>query len=272
MLTGPTPNSAIGSRYRCCRGAAGQPSRCSREDSVAWGEAAEGSPGSLVSEVCGRRARAAAVTKVQSLGGKDQRKASPWGGDHQELPFSPIPHPPLKPGPLPTGPCPSWLHLPPTPNTLLHLHPIRSLSKLLSGPMGTRPSSKSAPTLAHHGAPGPLPGPGNALPDTPAHSVTLSPLLTFRALRTSSGDSPCHPSHCTEGWVQRRRASRWLELPTVANSILPAGPLRPSEKMLLSTSHSSKASRGGGASTGPITPGKAGGIYFSQEGLTLNDT
>lgn len=61
----------------------------------------------------GTERRAAASTKTQSLGGKDQRKASPWGGDHQELPFSPIPRPPTQPGPRPTGPSPSWLHFPP---------------------------------------------------------------------------------------------------------------------------------------------------------------
>lgn len=63
----------------------------------------------------GTESRAAASTKTQSLGGKDQRKASPWAGDHQELPFSPIPHAPLKTGPLPTGPSHSWLYLLPTP-------------------------------------------------------------------------------------------------------------------------------------------------------------
>lgn len=63
----------------------------------------------------GTEPRAAALTKTQSLGRKDQRKASPWGGDHQELPFSPIPHPPLKTGPLPNCPLPSRLHLSPHP-------------------------------------------------------------------------------------------------------------------------------------------------------------
>lgn len=100
----------------------------------------------------GTEARAAALTKTWSLGGKDQRKASPWGGDHQELPFSPIPRPPLKTGPLPNSPSPSRLHLQPHPSSLLCLDLICSLSKPLEVPMGAGPFSQHVPTQAHQNA------------------------------------------------------------------------------------------------------------------------
>lgn len=112
----------------------------------------------------GTEPRAAASMKTRSLGGKDQRKASPWGGDHQELPFSPIPHPPLKPGPLPASPSlPGFTTT--TPNSL----PPRS--------RGCSPSSSG-----------------------PHAGRASTPLLTLRALSTGPGRTIAGQS-LPHGWV-----------------------------------------------------------------------
>ena len=82
-----------------------EPPGCSGEQGSRSQEGRSGSPGR-----CGRGPRAVALVQTQSSGRRGRRKASPWGGDHQELPFSPVPHPPLSrpaaPAPLP-APTPS---------------------------------------------------------------------------------------------------------------------------------------------------------------------
>lgn len=81
-----------------------QPPGCGGEQGSRSQEGRSGSPGR-----CGRGPRAAASVQTQSSGRKGQRKASPWGGDHQELPFSPAPHPPLSRPAAPAPPRPRAL-------------------------------------------------------------------------------------------------------------------------------------------------------------------
>lgn len=87
-----------------------EPPGCSGEQGSRSQEGRSGSPGR-----CGRGPRAVALVQTQSSGRRGRRKASPWGGDHQELPFSPVPHPPLR-RPAALAPLPA-----PTPSS----HPLR---------------------------------------------------------------------------------------------------------------------------------------------------
>lgn len=50
------------------------------------------------------RAQGCSLDEDAVIGREGPEESQPLGGDHQELPFSPIPHPPLKPGPLPHSP------------------------------------------------------------------------------------------------------------------------------------------------------------------------
>lgn len=50
------------------------------------------------------RAQGCSLDEDAVIGREGPEESQPLGGDHQELPFSPIPQPPLKPGPLPHSP------------------------------------------------------------------------------------------------------------------------------------------------------------------------
>lgn len=225
-----------------------------------------------MSEVCGRRAQGCGRDEGAVIRREGPEESQPLGRGPSGTAFLSNPSPPTQARPAARWPLP-FLASPPThPRTLLHLYPICSLSKLLAGPMGAGSSSKSAPTLAYHGAPAPFPGPGDVLPDT--HPCSFGYLVTpadFQGSENKFWRQPLSSQSLPRGLGAEEGAGGGLELPTVTNSVLPARPLGASEKMLPSTSHSSEASRGKGASTGPIMPGKAGGIYVSQEGLILND-
>lgn len=50
------------------------------------------------------RAQGCGLDEDAVIGREGPEESQPLGGDHQELPFSPIPHPPLKSGPLLNSP------------------------------------------------------------------------------------------------------------------------------------------------------------------------
>lgn len=109
-----------------------EPPGCSGEQGSRSQEGRSGSPGR-----CGRGPRAVALVQTQSSGRRGRRKASPWGGDHQELPFSPVPHPPLR-RPAALAPLPA-----PTPSS----HPLR-VGVLPDGPVAIQ-GSQSKPWTLH---------------------------------------------------------------------------------------------------------------------------